>query len=172
VFGDLKVETAEGVLANWEAIKKGEREAKQEDASALAGVPVALPALQRAQRMCGKAVSAGFRWHDVTGAVAKLHEEQRELDEALRASGLDRDASAPASAEQRARVEHELGDVILAAAFLAKYLDLDAEKLVRDAVRRFEGRFRSMEAGLGRPMKDCPLDELMRAWEAAKAREA
>ena len=160
------------MLANWEAIKKQEREGKQEDSSALAGVPVALPALQRAQRICGKAVSAGFRWSSVEGALAKLREEQRELDQALHASGLDRDDHATATTAQRAAVEHELGDVILAAAFLAKYLDLDAEKLARDAVRRFERRFRALESTLDRPMKDCALDELVRAWEKAKAQEA
>jgi MazG family protein len=171
VFGELTVDSAEQVLVNWEAIKKKEREDKQEDASALAGVPVSLPALQRAQRLCGKAVSAGFRWENVAGAVAKVREEQRELDEALRASGLDRDEKAPATPAQRAAVEHELGDVILAAAFLAKYLDLDAEKLTRDASRRFERRFRSMESGLKRPLADHSLSELMSAWERAKSGE-
>lgn len=170
VFGEVKVDSADQVVANWEAIKKTEREEKQVDASALAGVPVSLPALQRAQRICGKAMSAGFRWDTVAGAVAKLREEQRELDDVLRDSGLDRDEKAPATAEQRARVEHELGDVILAAAYLAKYLDLDAEKVTRAAIRRFETRFRSMESGLARPMKDHTLAELMTAWESAKAR--
>lgn len=169
VFGEVKAETAEQVLANWEAIKKQEREAKQEDASALAGVPVSLPALQRAQRLCGKAVSAGFRWESVAGAVAKVREEQVELDQALRASGLDRDARAPATPVQRAAVEHELGDLILAAAFLAKYLDLDAEKLARDASRRFERRFRAMESSLAAPLERHSLTELMGAWERAKA---
>jgi len=168
VFGDGEARTAEQVLANWEAIKKSERKAKDEDASALAGVPAALPALQRAARVCSKAVSAGFRWDDVSGAVAKLDEEHGELAAALRASGLDRDAKAPADAEKRAAVEHELGDVLLAGAFLAQYLGLDPERLCRDAVRRFETRFRSMEAGLARPMAETSLTELTRAWETAK----
>ncbi len=169
VFGEVKADTAEQVLANWEAIKKAEREARQEDASALAGVPVSLPALQRAQRLCGKAVSAGFRWDSVAGAVAKVREEEHELSEALRASGLDRDASAPATPAQRAAVEHELGDLILASAFLAKYLDLDAEKLTREASRRFESRFRAMEGSLGAPVDRHTLSELMGAWQRAKA---
>ncbi|MDZ4773276.1 MAG: nucleoside triphosphate pyrophosphohydrolase [Planctomycetota bacterium] len=169
VFGELTVDSAEQVIVNWEAIKKKEREDKQEDASALAGVPVSLPALQRAQRLCGKAVSAGFKWENVAGAVAKVREEQSELDEVLRASGLDRDEKAPATAAQRAEVEHELGDVILAAAFLAKYLDLDAEKLTREASRRFERRFRSMESTLQRPLAEHSLAELMSAWERAKS---
>jgi MazG family protein len=168
VFGDVEAGTAEQVLVNWEAIKKAEREGKREDASALAGVPVALPALQRAQRICGKAMSAGFRWSSVEGAVAKLREEQGELDEALRESGLDRDAARSVSPELRARVEHELGDVMLAAAHLAQYLEMDAEKLARAAVRRFEQRFRSMEAAIGRPLKECSLDEMLAAWQRAK----
>ncbi len=170
VFGDVQVDSAENVLRNWEAIKQAERAAKETDTSALAGVPAALPALQRAQRMCSKAVSAGFKWPDVAGAVRKLVEEQRELAQALSASGLDRDAKAPASAEQRAHVAHELGDVLLSAAFLAQYLDLEPERLCRDSVRRFETRFRAMESELRRPLKELPLSDLMAAWERAKLR--
>ena len=46
-------------------------------------MPRSLPALQRAARLCGKAVSAGFRWDTVAGALAKVHEELAELEEAL-----------------------------------------------------------------------------------------
>ena len=168
VFGDVQAGSAEEVLVNWEAIKKSEREGKKEDASALAGVPAGLPALQRAQRVCGKAMSAGFRWEGVEGAVAKLREEQGELDEVLRESGLGSDAQREVSAEMRARVEHELGDVMLAAAHLAQYLGVDAERFAREAVRRFEGRFRAMEASVGRPLKDCTLDEMLGEWQRAK----
>lgn len=168
VFGDVDARDPEAVLKNWEAIKKAEREAKQEDASALAGVPVALPALQRSARVSSKAVSAGFAWDSVEGAVAKLREEQRELDEALAASGLDRDARATASHEQRAAVEAELGDVLLAGAFLAQYLKMDPERLCREALFRFEKRFRAMEQDLPGPMKEQTLDVLMQAWGRAK----
>lgn len=168
VFGTVEVESADEVLRNWEAIKKTERAAKDEDSSALAGVPVALPALQRAHRVAGKAVSAGFKWSGVAGALAKLVEEQDELREALSHSGLDRDASAPATPAQRAAVEHELGDVMLAAAFLSTYLALDPEKLAREAVRRFETRFRALEKCLDRPLREHSEAELVEAWERAK----
>ncbi len=171
VFGEVTVDSAEQVVTNWEAIKKVEREEKQEDASAIAGVPVALPALQRAHRVGGKAVSAGFRWADPRGALAKLREEQGELDEALQGVDLSRDGMPGASNDQRARVEHELGDVLLAAAFLARYLDIDAERVTREAVRRFEGRFRTMESSLAVPMKDATLEVMMSAWQSAKAAE-
>lgn len=168
VFGETQVDTADDVLRNWEAIKKQEREAKERDASALAGVPAALPALQRAQRLGAKAISAGFRWESAAGAARKLAEEQRELDEALTEAGADRRASWTSA--QRAHVEHELGDVLLSAAFLAQYLDLEPERLCRDAARRFEARFRAMESELARPMKEHSLAELTAAWERAKAR--
>ena len=175
VFGELVAESAEAVLANWEAIKKGERAAKEQDASALAGVPAALPALQRAHRIAGKAISAGFRWSDAGGAWEKLVEEQAELADALDAPGIALDARADgkplasASPQELAAVEHELGDVLIAAAFLASYLDLDPERLCREAVRRFERRFREMESSLRAPMKELSLDELTKAWRRAKA---
>ena len=169
VFGEVVAQDAETVLANWEAIKKAERVDKQEDASALAGVPLALPALQRAARVSGKAVSAGFRWSSVAGAVATLRAEQGVLEEVLEASGLARDAKARCTPEQRARVEAELGDVLLAGAFLASYLEMDAERLCRAALARFEARFRAMEVDLPGPMKEQGLDVLMAAWERAKA---
>lgn len=171
VFGEVVADTADQVVQNWEAIKKVEREEKQEDASAIAGVPVALPALQRAHRVGGKAVSAGFRWADPRGALEKLREEQGELEEALAGVDVSRDGMPGVSAEQRARVEHELGDVFIAAAFVARYLDVDPERVAREAVRRFESRFRAMEGSLARPMKDASLDEMMSAWRSAKAAE-
>ena len=83
VFGDVEVDGSEVAIRNWEKIKQEERRARKADASALAGVPVALPALQRADRLAAKSISAGFRWSDVAGAFAKLREEVQELEEVL-----------------------------------------------------------------------------------------
>ncbi len=171
VFAEVVAETAEQVVSNWEAIKKTEREEKREDASAIAGVPVALPALQRAHRVSGKAISAGFRWANPEGALAKVREEVLELEEALVGADLARDGLPGATTAARARIEHELGDVLLAAAFLGRYLDIDPERATRSAVRRFESRFRSMETSLDVPMKSATLERLMAAWQDAKSAE-
>ena len=157
VFGEVQVDGSQAAIANWEKIKQAERKDKAQDASALAGVPKALPALQRAQRLAAKAVAAGFRWDDAAGARAKLEEEVGELQAAL------------ASGDARA-IEAELGDVLLAGAFLGHYLDVDPERATREALRRFEGRFRSMEAELGGSLRERSLDELVAAWEDAKKR--
>ncbi|MCP3915431.1 MAG: nucleoside triphosphate pyrophosphohydrolase [bacterium] len=168
VFGDVIATDASTVLDNWEAIKRSERAEKEQDTSALAGVPKAMPALQRASRVCGKAVSAGFRWARNAGAFAKLEEEVAELREALPLSALDADPKPELTGAERARVEHELGDVLMATAFFGKYLGLDPEQVTREALRRFEGRFRNMEERLGGSLAERSLGEMMDAWTAAK----
>jgi tetrapyrrole methylase family protein / MazG family protein len=172
VFGDVNATSADEALQSWEAVKQSERSEKAQDDSAIAGLPISLPALQRAGRVWSKAVSAGFRWESVAGAVDKLAEEQAELSAELEASGLARDAKAMATPEQRARVEHELGDVLLAAAFLAGWLGLEPESVLRGALRRFESRFRAVEKDLPRPMREHALAEIVASWGRAKALEA
>jgi MazG family protein len=176
VFGDARADTEAEVLATWEERKRAEREAAGGDASALAGIPGALPALMGAARTSSKAVGAGFHWATVQGALDKVHEELAELEAVLPASVR---AAAPReevpeeafSAADRAAVRHELGDVLLAAAYLGVYLGLDPEALCRTANRRFQTRFRAMEAALGGGLQGRSLEELLRAWGAAKAAE-
>jgi MazG family protein len=166
VFGEEQITEADEVLGRWEAIKKAEREGKEEDSSALAGVPKALPALQRARRTCDKAATAGFAWEDAKGALAKLKEEVGELEAELQ--GVS--GKADLGGDREARVIAELGDVLLAGAHLGRYLGIDPERACREAVRRFEGRFRKMEASLGEGgVTGRPLAELLDAWEQAKA---
>src|SRR5262249_28782149 len=127
-----------------------------EDASALAGVPVALPALQRAARVAAKAISAGFKWDDAAGALAKVREEARELDEAF--EGGD-----------RARIEAELGDLLLATAFFGQYLRLDRRKAAGGSRRGSGDGSRGRERGLGDRLGASPLEERRAAGERAKA---
>jgi MazG family protein len=168
VFGDVEIDSSAAAFENWEKIKQAERAGKAQDASAVAGVPVALPALHRAKRMGDKAVSHGFRWSNVEGALAKLREEVDELaHEVERAEVADR-PRAELEGELRARVEHELGDVLLAGAYLGCYLGVDPERATREALRRFERRFRAMESDLERPLKEFSLEEMLAAWARAK----
>ncbi|MBK8177949.1 MAG: MazG family protein [Planctomycetes bacterium] len=86
VFGEGLAANAEQALSHWEAVKRAERAEKAADTSALAGSPTALPSLQRAKRLGEKAMSAGFRWDDARGALAKLREELAELEQAFDAA--------------------------------------------------------------------------------------
>ena len=169
VFAETEVEGAGEVVENWEEIKRAERASAGEDTSALAGVPRALPALQRAGRVCQKAVAAGFHWEDARGALGKVEEELAELVEVLPEAALAESARPELPDEVRERVEHELGDLLMATAFLGGYLGLDPETLCRIALRRFEARFRNMETQLGGSLSGRELSEMMAAWVRAKS---
>src|SRR5436309_11309436 len=109
VFGDVAVSGSREVVKNWERIKADERKQKGEaPRSAIGGVPAALPALVRAERITEKAAAVGFDWPDVQGVLAKVREELSELDEAM--------GGKPTARHEE--VEHELGDLLFALANL------------------------------------------------------
>ena len=134
----------------WEELKARERQ-KAPDSSALAGVALALPALERAAKLQRRAARTGFDWPDVAGPRAKIDEELAELD---------RETS------ERGRIE-ELGDLIFAVVNLARHLNVDAESALRQANRKFEQRFRAIETEPG--FEQLTLDEKEALWVAAKA---
>lgn len=169
VFGDDVQTEAEGVLSRWEEIKKQEREGEEkEDKSVLSGLPIGLPALVRTARMVNKTMSAGFRWSNVQGAWDKVQEELAELGETLPPHALEAERKPELTAEQKDRIESELGDLIASAAILGEYLGLDPERACRLSARRFEKRFRQVETDLGDSMQGADVPTLEKAWQAAK----
>ena len=143
IFGDA------AASPGWEALKAAERHAN-EDQSALAGVALALPALERAAKLQKRAARTGFDWPDETGPRAKIEEELAELAEA-----------APAD-----RAE-ELGDLLFAVVNLARHLKIDPEEALRLASRKFERRFRAIETAPG--FSSLSLEDMEILWQAAKA---
>jgi len=160
VFGDEKIADARAQSEAWEQHKTRERAAKGAATdSALDGVPLALPALVRAQKIQRRAARAGFDWDSIKGVIAKLDEELDELKQAL------------AAQESAERVQEELGDLLFSGVNLARFLEADAETLLRNASCKFESRFRLVERQVEqerRKMSDCTLDELEQYWQAAK----
>src|SRR5574341_475819 len=158
VFGTSEVRDAEAVLRQWAALKREEKKAKGGGESVLEGVPREMPALARADRLTEKASRIGFDWPDAAGARAKLGEEVAELDEAVAAG--DRDA-----------VEHELGDLLFAAANLGRKLGVPPEEALRGAVARFISRFAHVERELARrgvPHGEATLAQMDALWDEAK----
>jgi MazG family protein len=162
VFGDVEVSGSREVVKNWERIKADERKQKgQEPRSAIGGVPVSLPALVRAERMTEKAGAVGFDWRDARSVLAKVREELDELEQAM-------EAGAPA------QVEHELGDLLFAAANLGRWVKVHPEEALRGTLRRFESRFQHVErelAARGKSPRDSTLAEMDALWDEAKERE-
>lgn len=128
VFGEERAADADAVKSRWESLKAAEKS----DRGVLDGVPVAMPALLRAQRVGEKAAHLGLDWPDAEGPRNKLDEEVAELDAAL-ASG------------DRAAAEHELGDVLFSVVNLARKHGLDAEAALRGTIDRFAARVRHVE---------------------------
>jgi MazG family protein len=162
VFGDVSVSGSKEVVKNWERIKADERKEKgQSERSAIGGVPVALPALVRAERLTEKAGAVGFDWPDAGSVLAKVREELAELTEAV-------EGGAPE------RIESELGDLLFAIANLGRWLKVHPEESLRGTLRRFEGRFHHIEKKLrerGKSPRESDLAEMDALWNEAKARE-
>jgi len=164
VFGDLQADDADTVLRNWESIKKAEREEKgggDEPVSHLDGVPVALPALQRAERLQAKAARAGFDWDTVGPVWEKIEEELQELREAVESGDAD-------------KLEDELGDILFSVVNLARFLKVHPEQALQRTNAKFHRRFLHVEARArqeGRKLEEMTLDEMDAYWNEAKAGE-
>jgi MazG family protein len=155
VFGEVTVRDADEVSRNWEEIKARER---GPGASVLDGVPRALPALQRADRLGDKAAGAGFDWRKAEDVLAKIDEERAEVAEAI--GGGDPE-----------RLADEIGDLLFATANLARKVGVDPEVALGRALDRFDERFRHLEAEARRAGEDLRrLDdaELEGRWQRAK----
>jgi ATP diphosphatase len=163
VFGDEDVKAATEVKGLWERVKAEEKAARgaKPDAGVLADVPVALPALARAQKLQAKAGSVGFDWNDPLAVLAKIREETEEV-------------AADVAAGRRDAAAREVGDLLFAAVNLARHLGGDAEGLLREANAKFERRFSAIEQSLaqqGKSPRDSTLAEMDALWDAAKAAE-
>ena len=149
IFGDAE----RGGHHLWEVIKAEERAAKP-DKSALAGVALALPALERAAKLQRRAARTGFDWPDPSGPRAKIDEELAELD---------------AETEHDRKLE-ELGDLLFAVVNLARHLNIEPETALRKANYKFEQRFRTIEQ---EPGFEClSLDQKEVLWAKAKKAHA
>lgn len=174
VFGDARDLSPDAVMKLWGEIKAAEKAEKRtaraaaglpeepEAKGVLAGVPLALPGLTRAEKLQAKASSVGFDWNDARLVLAKIREEADEIEAAL-------DERQP-----NEKVAAEVGDLLFAVANLARHLKADSEAAVRGANAKFERRFAFIETALaarGVAPADATLAEMDALWNEAKKRE-
>ncbi len=161
VFGEDEVRDAADQTTRWEAIKAQERADKGQAASALDGVPLALPALTRAAKLTRRAARVGFDWPEISQVTDKLREELGELEAEIEAGDAD-------------KAREELGDLLFVCANLARKLDVEPEDALRAANDKFVRRFNHIEARLqqqGRSPAQSDLAEMDGLWDEAKAVE-
>jgi nucleoside triphosphate diphosphatase len=173
VFGDGAALSVVDQSSAWENIKAEERGAAE--VSALHGVPNALPALLRAYKLSKRAARVGFDFEHAGQCADKVDEELLEVRAASgAASAATSDAGSRASPEASAEIFEEVGDLLFAAANLARKLDVDAEAALRAANAKFERRFRGMEslaAQRGQVFSELDLAAQEDLWQAVKRGE-
>jgi nucleoside triphosphate diphosphatase len=171
VFGEARNLAPEQVRTLWDEIKQAERSERRatheaaglpaQDASYLAGIPTALPALSRAGKLTEKAAKVGFDWPNAGQVIDKIREELDEVGEASAEGDQD-------------RIEDEIGDLLFAVTNLARHHGIDPEAALRRTNAKFERRFGAIEAALGaqgRSLHDADLDEMEGLWTVAKRAE-
>ncbi len=158
VFGDVELNSVDGVLQNWEKLKEKERKENgkaEQEKGLLDGVPSALPALTQALEYQDRAARVGFDWPEVEGVLDKVREEIEEVK----------------NAQKIEEVTSELGDLFFVLVNLARWRKVDAESALRQTNMKFKKRFTYVEQGAkkqGRNLSDMTLEEMDSLWNEAK----
>src|SRR5437764_10247730 len=158
VFGDADIASVAAQNEAWEAHKAAEREAKGEAASVVEGVAIALPALVRAAKISRRAARIGFDWPDADSVIDKIEEELDELEAEIDEGNRD-------------VLTEEMGDLLFAAANLARKLDIEPETALRRATAKFERRCRRVDALAGERGIGPNINALEALWQEVKNEE-
>ena len=161
VYGRVRVNGVADVKANWRDIKERIEKKPPDRQGALEKVPRALPALARAQRIGEAAAGVGFDWKDADGVLQKIDEEVDELRAALKAGETE-------------RVDEEIGDLLFSVVNLCRFVKVDAEQSLTEAVKKFIERFRRIEDRLrseGLSPAEATFQRLDSLWNEVKKDE-
>ncbi|MDE5842723.1 MAG: nucleoside triphosphate pyrophosphohydrolase [Muribaculaceae bacterium] len=155
VFGDVKVDSTEKVLENWEQIKLKEKGGNK---TVLGGVPAALPALIKANRIQEKVRNVGFDWEEPSQVWDKVNEEIREVKAEIESG--DKEA-----------LEMEFGDLLFAVVNAARLYGVNPENALEKTNKKFIARFNYLEEVCkerGLNLKEMSLSEMDKIWNEAK----
>ena len=156
IFGNVTADTPEAVLANWEELKKKEKNVTTQT-QIMADVPLALPALTRAAKVQKKAAAVGFDFSDAKDAWGKVQEEAAELEAEME--------------KPEGNIEEEFGDVLFAMVNVARFLQINPEFSLTKATKKFINRFEYIENSAlseGKQLSNMTLEEMDLLWEKAK----
>ena len=155
VFGEVKADTADKVIENWEQLKMKEKDGNK---TVLSGVPSALPSLIKAYRIQDKARNVGFDWEDRKDVWKKVKEEISEFEAEV--ENMDKD-----------KAEAEFGDVMFSLINAARLYKINPDNALERTNQKFIRRFNYLEEHTiqeGRNLKDMTLEEMDAIWNEAK----
>ena len=158
IYGEVKVDSAEEVLQNWEQLKLKEKDGNK---SVLSGVPDALPSMIKAYRIQDKARNVGFDWEQREQVWDKVKEEIAEFQEEV--ANMD-----------KVKAEAEFGDVMFSLINAARLYKINPDNALELTNQKFIRRFNYLEEHTikeGKSLKDMSLEEMDRIWNEAKKLE-
>lgn len=156
IFGTAKASTPEEVLEQWEMLKKEEKKQKTQT-EILKSVPEALPALMRAKKVQKKAADVGFDFPKTEDAMEKVFEECKELWDEIKCNGSG--------------VEEEFGDLLFSLVNISRFLKINPEFALTNAIKKFINRFEYVEKSAlseEKSLSDMTLEELDLLWDKSK----
>ena len=153
VFGNIKVQSTDEILDNWEKLKKEE---KPERTSIMDGITKGQSALMSAQKISKKAVKVGFEWPDENSLYDCVISEIKEFQEA----------------KTQENKEEELGDILFAIVNLARWNKIEAESALLKSNKKFINRFKAMEQNATKKLENLTLEEWDKLWKQAKKQTA
>lgn len=155
VFGNTEADNAEKVAQNWEEIKLKEKGGNK---TVLAGVPSALPAMIKANRIQEKARNIGFDWEEPSQVWDKVKEEISEVEVEIKSGNND-------------NLEAEFGDLLFAVINASRLYGVNPENALERTNRKFINRFNYLEAKAkehGLSLKEMTLAQMDEIWDEAK----
>lgn len=155
IFGDTKVDNAEQVLQNWEALKLKEKGGNK---TVLSGVPKSLPSVIKAERIQEKSANVGFDWDKPEDVWDKVKEEIAEVETELKAGNRD-------------NMEKEFGDLLFSVINAARLYGVRADNALELTNNKFITRFNHIEQralDMGKKINELSLSEMDALWNEAK----
>lgn len=153
VFGNVKVNSTDDIVNNWDLLKKEE---KKERTSAMDGISKSQAALMSAQKISKRAIKEGFEWPNEKSLYECIYSEFEEFKEAVKEN-------------DKSHMEDEMGDILFAVVNLARWNKIDAEQALLHANKKFMTRFRKMEELATKPLKEYSFEEYDTLWKQAKS---
>lgn len=153
IFGEAVIKDAEGVLDQWDDIKRKEKH-QETFSETLRSVPIQLPALMRSVKLVKRAEKAGLKFDSAIDAVDDVEKKLSSLKAAIAAD--DKDAQG-----------RHLGEVLLSLSSVSRLIRQDAEENLTFASDRFIKAFEKLEALIskrGISMNVLPKAELSQLW--------
>lgn len=157
VFGDVKADSAEQVLINWDKIKREEKNDKTVSAS-LMDITKTLPSILKAHKVQSRAAKVGFDWKETKDVILKLKEELSELEEAI-------------EKEDSIEIHEELGDLLFSVINVSRFVKVNPEIALNDSTKKFVDRFTKVEElanAQGKRVEEMSFEELDKLWDDVK----